>query len=323
MNKKRLLAGMLTGVMALIMTGCGAQSTAQEDSAAADNASVSDTEGYTVAYVNLADSDVNCRVTKEYFDLYSKDYPGMNVSYYDADSKIEKMVFSIESAIAEKADVIIALPLDADALAPAVIQANEQGIPFIAFRADINGGEYTYVGSRDYDAGVLQGEYLAEHLPENSKVLYLAGTAGMTNANDRRNGLADVLTEKRPDVTIISDQDGKYLRDEGMKIMEDWMQSFSDFDAVAAGNDEMALGALEALKAAQKLDGVLVLGIDGNSDALEAIANGDMAMSAYQNSDAQAKACAEVAAKLAAGEAVESVNIPFESVVIDNVASYQ
>lgn len=325
MSKKttfvRILSASLALMMATALSACGNANETSSANQGEDN--TENAEKYSVNYINLADSDVNCRITKEFFEQYSQDYPNMEVSYFDANNDIEQQVFGVESAIAQQADVIIVLPADANALVPAVQQANESGIPVIAFRGTINGGETIYVGSENYDSGYMQGEFLSEKLPENAKILYLAGTAGMQHSVDRRNGLVDALSEAgRDDVEIIADQDGDYLRDEAMTIMEDWMQTFPEFDAVVAANDEMALGAVEALKGAQRLDGVLVVGVDGNSDALEAIKNGEMAMTAYQNSDAQAKACAEVAEKLANGETVEDYIVPFEAITAENVDEY-
>lgn len=321
MNKKRILAGFLTAGVLMSLAACG--NVGDTKGNAQTDGKDGEANGYSVSYINLADSDVNCRSTKEFFEQYSKDYPDMSVSYFDTNNDIEQQVFGVETAIAQKANAIIVLPADANALASAVEQANSAQIPVIAFRGIINSGETIYVGSENYDSGYMQGEYLAEKLQENAKILYLAGTAGMQHSVDRREGLVDALKDAgRDDVTILADQDGDYLRDEAMSIMEDWMQTFSDFNAVAAANDEMALGAVEALKGAQKLDGVLVVGVDGNNDALQAIKSGEMAMTAYQNAQAQAQACAEVADKLARGETAEDVIVPFEKITIDNVNKY-
>lgn len=277
---------------------------------------------YVVGYSNLSDADVNCRITKDFFMEYSKNYPDMRVIATDAQLQIEKQVADIESLIAQKVNVIIALPLDFSALESPVVQANEAGIPFIAFRAKIAGGEYVYCGSNDTEAGILQGEWCAANLPKGAQILYMSGTLGMNHTTLRMNGFKDVLREKRPDIKILAELDGNYDRAQGMKIMEDWIQTFPAFDAVVCANDQMALGAVEAMKGARRLNGVAVLGVDAVKDALLAIKAGDMSMSAYQNANAQAKAVTEMAHRICTGQKVEDKFIPFELVTRDNVDKY-
>lgn len=311
---KRLITVTIALVMLLTLAACS--SSPSSDSDASENG------GYEVGYSNLADSDVNCRLTKEYFLEYAKQYEGMEVLASDAQNQIEKQIADIENFIAQGVDTIIALPLDYEALAPSVLAANEAGIPFIAFRAKISDGDYVYCGSNDEDAGRLQAEYCIENLPENAKVLYMSGTLGMNHTTLRMNGFKNLLAEERPDITILAEQDGNYDRAEGMQIAEDWIQSYDEFDAIVCANDQMALGAIEALKGARRLEGVQVLGVDAVEDALIAIEAGEMAMSAYQNANEQARVCAEMASKLAQGESVEDVYIPFEAVTKDNVSEY-
>jgi inositol transport system substrate-binding protein len=160
-------------------------------------------------------------------------------------------------------------------------------------------------------------------LPENAKVVYMTGTAGMSVTVDRQEGLHDALEEAgRTDVEFLAENDANFDKAEGMTLMEDWIQSFPEIDAVIAANDQMALGAMEALKAADRLEGIQVIGVDGVEEALAAIKNGEMTMTAFQNCDAQAKACTELLDKLANGEEVSDVLVPYETITADNVDEY-
>lgn len=317
MKRLTVIAATLSLILSL-----GACSSTPPAADTPDDTPKENTGGYTVGYANLADSDVNCRLTKEFFLEYAKEYGGMEVLASDAQNQIEKQIADIENFVAQKVNVVIALPLDYEALVPAVKAANDAAIPFIAFRAKIADGDYLYCGSNDEEAGQLQAEYCIENLPENANILYMSGTLGMNHTTLRMNGFKNLLGEKRPDVTILSEQDGNYDRAKGMQIAEDWIQSFDQFDAIVCANDQMALGAVEALKGARRLDGVMVLGVDAVDDALQAIDAGEMVMSAYQNANAQAKACAEMASKLAKGESVEDTYIPFEPITKENVKDY-
>jgi len=110
-----------------------------------------------------------------------------------------------------------------------------------------------------------------------------------------------------------------------MSTAEDCMQAFDHFDAIVCQNDDSALGVVEALKSANRLEGVLVIGIDGSDAALESVKNGEMAMTVLQDARAQAKAGAEVFAKIRDGvdpATIEDIFVPFAEVTIDNVDNY-
>jgi inositol transport system substrate-binding protein len=170
----------------------------------------------------------------------------------------------------------------------------------------------------------MQGELFAKMLPPNAKVLYLAGTAGMDHSRDRRIGFNDALQKAgRTDVQILADMDGDYVRATAMRITEDWIQTFPQFDGIVAANDQMALGAVEALRAANRLQGVLVSGVDGIAEAVQAVKDGIMVQTVLQNAPGQGAACYEVLKKLAAGESVEKeIFVPFESIVKENADQY-
>lgn len=332
MKNKKMWKKVMAFTMALLiggtMAGCGGgagQTTEGQDTAGeAESGARASGEKFKVAYVNLADSDVNCRITKEYFEDFAKGYPNLEVSYYDSESDIDKMINNMETAIASSADAIVVLPLDGSALAPVTNDAAAAGISVIAFRGTIDSDKTVYVGSENIESGELQGEYLAKTLPENAKVLYMTGTAGMSVTVDRQEGLHHALEEAgRTDVEFLAEKDANFDKAEGMKLMEDWIQSFPEVDAVIAANDQMALGAMEALKAADRLEGVAIAGVDGMEEAIKAIKNGDMAMTAFQNCEEQAKACTELLDKLSKGEEVSNVLVPYEEITAANVADYE
>ena len=157
--------------------------------------------------------------------------------------------------------------LDYEGLAPAVENCRKAGIPFVNLGSKVAGEDIYYVGSQHYDSGYIEGDYMAKVLPENAKVVYLGGTPGMDHSIDRRRGIQDALLNKRPDVELLSEQAADYDRTRGMKVMEDWLQVFPQIDGVIAANDQMALGALEALRGANRAKGVMIAGIDGTLEA--------------------------------------------------------
>lgn len=277
-------------------------------------------EKFTVGYANLADSDVWLKKLKTDFETAASADPSLNVVFADANGDVSKQLDQIDNFIAQKVNAIIVLPVDYDGVVPGVEKANEAGIPVIALAIRSNGGKYYYVGSSNLDAGRLQGEFMHDNLPKDAKIVYLQGTLGLYHSNERLKGFTDALN--RPDVTVLATQSADYDRAKGMAVTEDWIQSFPQIDGVVAANDQMALGALQALTAAGR-QGVLISGIDGLQDTLKAIVDGGIAHTVFQNATAQAKAAVEVLEKIKAGDTIPAETVvPFEPITKENVDKY-
>ena len=147
---------------------------------------------------------------------------------------------------------------------------------------------------------------------------------GMYHTTERLQGFTDACLSKRPDVKLLSSLSGNYSRAEGMKVTEDWVQSFPQFDAIIAANDQMALGALQALKTSGRLKGVMISGIDGTADALAAIESGEMSQTIFQNAKGQAETAFQVVQGMMKGETTPPEKlVPFESITKENVAKYK
>lgn len=234
--------------------------------------------------------------------------------------------------ISRGVDALVIVPADSEAIVPAINAADSAGVPVICLGIAASSGNFTYIGSQNYDAGYMQGEYMAETLPGNANILYCAGTAGLQHSAERREGFLAALEEKgRADITVLADQDGDYVKDEAMRICDAWIQTYSNgagsvgFDAIVCANDQMALGCMESLKGAGIPDGsVLISGVDGTDEAVAAVAAGTMAQTILQDAPGQGAACFDAIQKLAAGETVEAeIIVPFQSITADNVADYQ
>lgn len=322
---KRLGTMALASVITIgTLTGCGSNG---------GTSSKEDSDSYSLGYVNLADTDVFCmsRETALNEIIKGSDY---SVSYTDGNNDNQKQLDQANAFISKGVDCLILVPSDSEAIGPAITAANQAKVPTICFGIKATSGDFVFVGSENYEAGHLQGEYMAEKLPENAKVCYLAGTAGLEHSTARRDGFKEALTEAgRDDVTILDDQDGDYTKDEGMRITDAWIQTYSDgqggvtFNAVVAANDQMALGAMESLKGAGLLTNkgeILITGVDGTDDAITAVADGFMAQTVLQDAVGQAQAAFDTAKKLIAGEKTENeVIVPFKPITKDNVAEYQ
>jgi inositol transport system substrate-binding protein len=273
----------------------------------------------------MADSDVFATVRKQaLLDLVQKEAPHIEIKSADANLDIQKQLDQADVFISQKVDCLILIPVDFEGTTPAVLQANQAGIPVICIGNKVSGGDHVFIGSQNIDAGKMQGELFARLLPQNAQILYLQGTSGLDHARDRRDGFYAAIKEAgRTDITVLADMDGDYTREKGMKITEDWIQAYPKFDAIACANDQMALGAVEALKGANRLQGVLITGVDGTTDARNAVKNGEMTQSILQDADGLAKATLDAMLKIFNKEAVEkTIFVPFKSITADNVDQY-
>lgn len=334
--KRRLLAIVVAGMMVVsVLAGCSmgpgektnSTGAASETMAAGDAGGESQAEGgmFTIGYCNGADSDVFMVARKNALIEATKEDAKIDIKFADANQDPQKQLGDADTFIAQGVDLLILVPNDAEAIVPAVESANAAGIPVVCLGIKSASGAYIYVGSENYDAGHMQGEYFAEQLPENAKVLYLAGTAGMDHSAARREGFNTALEEaSRSDVEILADLDGNYEMAKAMQITEDWIQKYPEFNAVVAANDQMALGAVEALKGANRLEGVMISGVDGLAEAYDAINAGEMSQTILQDATGQADAAYEVIQTLLKGEQPESeILVPFQSVTADNISEFQ
>lgn len=330
---KRLASLVMTGALAVgMLAGCGSSS--DKGGSAASKTADSDVK---IGYVNLADTDVFCMSRRDAFKA-AAEKEGWSVECTDGNNDSQKQIDQAKSFIAKGVDVLIVVPCDAAGIVPAVQEANQAGVPIILFGNGATGAddlEYTFIGSPHTESGKMQGEVFAEILPENANICYLAGTSGLDHAAMRRDGMKQAFEEAgRTDITILDDQDADYVKDKALKTTQAWIQKYSDgkggvtFDGIIAANDQMALGAMEALKGTQIPLGtgegeVAISGIDGTAEALQAVQDGDMVQTVLQDAPGQGSAAVDVIKTLMAGETPDAeVLVPYVSVTADNVADY-
>lgn len=187
---------------------------------------------------------------------------------------VEEQIKIIENMIERGVDAIAIAPVDSEGILPGVRKAKEAGIPVVSMTTPCADYELAFIGPTFYDTGYTMAEKVAEQLNGEGKIILLEGTPGAENAVDRLQGINDALKDY-PDIAIVASQTGNFKRTEGMTVTENLIQKYTDVDAIIALNDEMALGAIQALKAADMSD-VLVTGFDCNEDAANSIANGEL-----------------------------------------------
>lgn len=268
---------------------------------------------------------------REDMDKQAKSYPkgdGVQLQFEDARADVVKQLSQVENFISQKVDAIIVNPVDTASTKNIINAATKAGIPlvFVNRRPDQKDlpKDVVAVVSDDTEAGRLQMQYIAEKLGGKGKIVILLGDLANNSTTNRTKGVKEVLA-KYPDIKIEQEQTGIWLRDKGMTLVNDWLTQGREFNAVLANNDEMAIGASMALKSAGTKPGsVLIAGVDGTPDGLNAITKGDMAASAFQDAKGQAVGSVEAARKMAKKEPVEqNVIIPFQLITPDNVAKFK
>ncbi len=203
-----------------------------------------------------------------------------------------------ETMITQGYDAIIFAPIDADAGAAAVEAAHAAGIPVIGTNTMANTDKLSsYVGSDDVQSGYMEARYLLDQIGCTGNVVIIEGPIGQSAQIQRLEGNMKALAEC-PEVKVLEQQTANWSRAEGQTLMENWLTKHGDaIDGVIGQNDEMALGAIEAIKAAGKAPtDFAIVGIDGVTDALLAVKAGDMA-SILQDGAAQAHGSIDIAIK--------------------------
>src|SRR5215204_6936614 len=201
--------------------------------------------------------------------------------YTNANSQASKQISDIRDMIAQNVDAIIVAPLLEEGMDPALNAARQAKVPVFLIDRETAGKpceDYiTFMGSNFYEQGERAAKIMAGLTDEKAKVAVLEGTPGASVTIDRTQGFEKAL-KKYPDIDIVASQTGEFLRTKGQTVMEQLIQANPDIDAVYAENDEMALGAIQALKDAGKDPGkdVKVVSIDGTRQAVQAIITGDI-----------------------------------------------
>lgn len=235
---------------------------------------------------------------------------GAELIVVDAQDDTAKQISGIEDLIQKKVSVILINPTDSDAVVSAVESANKAGIPVITVDRAANGGTVvTHIASDNVKGGQMAGDYILKAIGGKGNIVELQGKAGTSAARDRGEGFHKAVDGKEG-VKVVASQPADFDRALGLSVMENILQSNNDIQAVFAHNDEMALGALQAIEATGK-KGIIVVGFDATADAVSAVNAGTMSATVAQKPDLIGQQAVETAVKVAGGEKVPNA-IPVE-----------
>ena len=222
---------------------------------------------------------------------------------YDASVQIDQF----ETMVSQGFDGIIFVPIDIEAGAAAVAMAAAAGIPVVGSNTRVNSDELlSYVGSDDVLAGRLEAEGVIELMGGSGGVVILEGPLGQSAQIERREGNLAAI-EENPDIEVIAMQPANWSRAEALSLMENWLVTYSDqVDGVIGQNDEMALGAINAMQARGiDVTNMPTSGIDGITDALLAVQDGTLNFSLLQDARGQVEGSLDVLLRNIIGESYE------------------
>jgi len=228
------------------------------------------------------------------------DEAGAQLITVDAQDDVSKQLSDIEDLITQGVDVIVINPTDSAAVVTAVRNANSAGIPVITVDRDAEGGDVAYhIASDNVAGGSMAGEYLCELIGGEGMVVELEGIPGASATNDRGSGFNQYMAENCADAQIVARQTANFNRAEGLSVMENILQAQAQIDGLFAHNDEMALGALQAIEGSGR--DIVVIGFDATPDAVQAVEECRMAATVAQQPDLMGQMSVEQALEIAAG----------------------
>jgi ABC-type sugar transport system substrate-binding protein len=265
---------------------------------------------------------------------YAGTLDGVEVQVEDAGNDVGKQLDQINNFIAGGVDAIIVNPVDTSATEAMSQAADAAGIPLVyvnrqPINVDSLPDNQAFVASDERESGTLETQEVCRMLKEagktEAKIIVLQGELSNQAAVQRTQDVHDVIAT--PDcsfMTIVEEQTGNWNRQQGADLMSNWLSAGVEFDAVVANNDEMAIGAIQAMKSAgMDMAEVIVGGVDATQDALAAMQAGDLDVTVFQNAAGQGQGALDAALALARGETVEQkVYVPFELVTPANIDQY-
>ncbi len=281
----------------------------------------------TKIFVSIAKTDKFLGILRDQIVAEAAKDPDLDVTVAIADNDPAKQLSQVQDAIADHAAAVIVLAVNGDTAKAVAAATGKAGTPLVYLNRlppiDRFSGPVSIVASNDLVAGRLQARLISEHINGAGNVVILRGEDGHPAAAQRTEGVKEILAQ-RPGIKIIEEATGNWKREEGERLVTDWLQKGEPINAILANNDEMAIGAIDALQKAHIPPGkVFVAGVDGTSDALDAMRSGYLTLSLLQSAHAQAVHALDDAKKFAGKQYAELYDwVPYELIIPSNLSQY-
>ena len=247
---------------------------------------------------------------------------GLTINFQDASDDSATQANQLANAAATGAGAVIVNPTDSDAMAPAVKQLTDAKIPVVAVDRAVNNAEVSsYIASDHVGGGKQAAKALSEAIHGEGEILVLQGKTGSSASRERGKGFDEGL-KGNPNIKVVAKQTAEFERAKGLDVTTNLLQAHPNVKAIFAENDEMALGAIEALGSKAGKD-VKVIGFDGAEDALKAIKDGRMYASIAQQPVKMAEQAVIEASKLLKGEtATKKMQVEVVAATKENVDKF-
>src|SRR5579871_5558476 len=261
---------------------------------------------------------------------YAKTQRGVTMQIEDAKDDVSKQLSQVQNFIANGVNAIIVNPVDTSATAAITKAAADAGVPLVYVNrepADVEklGPKAAFVASNEAESGTLETKEICKLLGGKGNILVIEGQLSNQAAVQRTKDIHEVIaTPDCSGIKVIAEQTGEWDRTKGQNLMTNWLSKGMQFDAVVSNNDEMAIGALQAMKAAGvDTKKAIVGGVDATQDALASMKAGDLKVTVFQDAAGQGKGAVDAALALAAGKSVDKkVYIPFQLVTPANMDQF-
>jgi inositol transport system substrate-binding protein len=280
-----------------------------------------------IAFARSESNDTWLSYLHDAFAAEFADKPEYDILWSDAQNDVTRQQDNVHAAIAQGVKAIVVVPIDTSSVSPIIRAAQEANVPLVFVNRNPFGSDdppegIYYCGSDSVVAGRQQMEYLGSLLGGAGEIAILMGQLNQEAAQDRTRGVKEIVSEKFPNIRVVAEQTGNWMRNEGVNVTENWLTAYPNLKAIAANNDEMAMGALVAIESARR-HGILVAGTDGNPDAVEAVKSGKLACSIFQNAKGQGAGAADYVIRALRGEEITPVNwVPYELITRENANDY-
>jgi inositol transport system substrate-binding protein len=274
--------------------------------------------------------DVWLTLVRDAMTKSAKAHPDIEITIVDANNDSAKQQGQVENFLVQGMDAIVVLPVDTAATGPITKAVTKAGKPLVYVnRLPANlPPTVLYCGSNSIEAGIMNMEELGKCMGGKGNLAILMGELSNEAAIKRTEGIEKVCKEQYPNIKIVRKQTGNWKRELGKNLMENWLASGQQIDGVASNNDEMALGALQAIKAAGKLGKICVGGTDGSHDALVSMEKGELNNTVYQDPVGQGEKAVNAAYLLAKKQPNPDVVdgnkiwIPYQKITKENFKSF-
>lgn len=344
MKIRRFTAAVMAGILVLSAAGCSkpadattaapadtkaaAESTAQEKEAApADTGTPAGEASGEQLHIGVTmqgnQSGFVQYFTSAMYEYQATKAPDINMEVVFADDDASKQFSQVETFVSKKVDAIIMQPVDKVQCAAAVDLAYEAGIPLITINTITDSPNNTaHVGCDDVQSGMLQMQRMIDVCGENAKVGYVDATLGHSAQVQRSEGYQKVLAEN-PGVELVVHDTGNWSPEESMRLVENWIQSGKEFDAILCMADCQLTGVITAVENAGKIGEIKLAGMDCDPVVMQAIRDGKVDCSIWQDGLAQGEMALETAIKAAKGEPVSDIIIDYEVCTKENIEKYE